>query len=177
MSNSKIISNNLQLDHHNKYENGFQGNEHWTQAITAIHQRLSLIEALLLSRESKKTKQNVAANTEAEKIPFASHDGVEFISPVDIVQCRANGNYTGITLADGRQLLQSNTLKEIQKRLPKKIFIRVHKSHLINRHFIKKYVRTDGHYIVLESGEKIPIARLRLKNFIIKMNLDTKFDH
>jgi hypothetical protein len=174
MANTHSVNKYLEI-HSLQLKEQLSGDSKLSSILSQMHKRLALIEALLLSNESKmstqKEEDSKKEDLHHEKIPFPNQDGIEFISPKEIIHCRANGNYTDIILTDGRVLLQSITLKEIQSRLPERQFIRVHKTHLVNRRNIKKYYRSDGHYLVLDTEEKIPIARLRLKPFLKKMKL------
>jgi two-component system LytT family response regulator len=56
-------------------------------------------------------------------------------------------------------VVSSKTLKEIELVLLTSSFIRVHKSHLINLNFIKKYIKGDGGMLVLNDDSMIPVSR------------------
>jgi len=38
-------------------------------------------------------------------------------------------------------------------------FIRCHQSHLVNKAFIKSWVRESGQFLLLQNGTEIPISR------------------
>ncbi|MFN5982030.1 MAG: LytR/AlgR family response regulator transcription factor, partial [Fluviicola sp.] len=71
----------------------------------------------------------------------------------------ADSNYTEIHLTNGKKVVSSKTLKEIELVLLTSSFIRVHKSHLINLNFIKKYIKGDGGMLVLNDDSMIPVSR------------------
>ncbi len=151
------------------------GDTELTSLLYQIRKRLARIEAYLLAEVE--TEQHIPANAtellphEEHKVAFLSLEGVDFVLPGDIVQCRARGNYTDIELTNGNHLLQSSTLKEIQGRLPDTLFLRVHQSHLVNRKYIRKYIRAHGHYLQLDNGARVPIARSRVKDFLCAMGV------
>jgi len=62
----------------------------------------------------------------------------------------------------------TKTLKEFDKLLTDYNFERVHQSHLINFRQIKEFVKTDGGYIVMHDGSKIPVS-VRKRPHVIKL--------
>ncbi len=97
------------------------------------------------------------------KISVPISDGYEFIEVKKIEYCQSQSNYTKIILSDGDKLLISKTLKEIDKTLAPFFFIRVHQSYLINPNHLKKYHRRGGNYLVMQSGQEIPVSSQRQK--------------
>ncbi|MEO6039162.1 MAG: LytTR family DNA-binding domain-containing protein, partial [Saprospiraceae bacterium] len=45
-------------------------------------------------------------------------------------------------------------------------FVRVHKSHIVNMNYMKTYVKGEGGYLVLESGETVEVARRKKSTLI-----------
>ncbi|MFK7809698.1 MAG: LytR/AlgR family response regulator transcription factor [Saprospiraceae bacterium] len=97
----------------------------------------------------------------AQKIALPQSDHVEFVKVEDIIRCKGEKNYTWFYLVDGRKLLVSQTLKEYVSLLEDSHFFRVHQSHLVNLHQVKKYSRRDGGYVVTTDETQIPVARNR----------------
>ena len=62
----------------------------------------------------------------------------------------------------------TKTLKEFDKLLSEQGFLRVHQSHLINSNQIKEFVKTDGGFIVMHDGAKIPVS-VRKRASVVKM--------
>ncbi len=48
-------------------------------------------------------------------------------------------------------------------------FFRVHKSHLVNLNFMKKYVKGEGGYLIMQDGSEIEVARRRKTAFLEKL--------
>lgn len=93
------------------------------------------------------------------KIAVAVTDGSEFIETNNILYCQGQNNYTFLYLNDNRKLVISKTLKDFEKLLDKYFFLRIHKSFLINPNHIKKYIKSDGGYLVMQNEKSIPVSK------------------
>ena len=107
-----------------------------------------------------------------QRIALSSGDGLIFIPTNDIVYCEAESNYTTVVLVGGKKVVVSKVLKEIDEALSGPDFFRVHSSFLINLNHIKKFVRVDGGYIVMDNDATINISRSRRQEF---MEMFSKF--
>ena len=90
---------------------------------------------------------------------------IEFIDINSIIYCQAEGFYTTFHLENQNDILVSKNLKEYEKLLPDN-FIRIHKSFLINKNKIKKIIRSEGGYIVMDNQKTVPIGQK--KEYFIK---------
>ncbi|MCB9081525.1 MAG: response regulator transcription factor [Lewinellaceae bacterium] len=114
--------------------------------------------------------QNMRAGSmEGHKICLSTAEGVEFLPAKEILFCEANGSYTKFHLADGRLLIVSKNLKEYENLLLDHRFMRVHNSFLINLNEVKKYVRADGGYIVMNNDKMVSISPSRRDDFLKAM--------
>ncbi|RKJ14103.1 LytTR family transcriptional regulator, partial [Butyricicoccus sp. 1XD8-22] len=61
---------------------------------------------------------------------------------------------------NGDQYKTNVTLKELETRLPN-IFLRIHRSYIINIHFIKKITRdlASNFVVVLKDGSELPVSQ------------------
>jgi two-component system LytT family response regulator len=103
------------------------------------------------------------------KIAIASREELEFVPIEEILRCEAEANYTHIFLLSGRKMLASKTLKEFEILLEEFHFIRIHQSHLINKAFVRKLLKNDGGYVVMENGDQLPISRTRKDDVMEKL--------
>ena len=99
-----------------------------------------------------------------EMIALPVNNGYELYQQKEIIRCEADSNYCTIYLESGHKILISKSLKVIQELLDQRFF-RVHQSHLINIHFLKKYDKSDGGAAILNDGSSIPISRLKKAEF------------
>ena len=97
-------------------------------------------------------------------IVIPSTDGLEFIKIKDIIHCEGVDGYTKVYLNDKTSLLSSNSIGHFNKMLSKNNFYLIHKSHLINLDFLKKYLN-EG-YVILSNNTKIPVSRNRKADFV-----------
>jgi two-component system LytT family response regulator len=136
------------------------------------------VEKLKAAVEKAKTKVNsqsmkqrlevLQQNFQCEgfsKIALPVSDGLLFIEVSNISMLQAEGAYTHVFLADGTKILVSKKLKFFEDLLTKRrIFFRIHRSHLINLNFIKKYSRLET-YIEMDNGISMPVSKERKKDF------------
>lgn len=85
----------------------------------------------------------------------------QVVSSDQIINIEANGNYSKVYLLNNVQYLVSKSIKEYEKVLPEKWFIRVHSSHIINLQHIKNYIKNRNGTLVMLNGLEIPIASSR----------------
>jgi two-component system LytT family response regulator len=100
------------------------------------------------------------------RIALTTADGLLFVPTADILYCVAESNYTQVVLGSGRKILVSRTLGDIDDTLSGDAFFRVHSSYLINIDHIRKFVRADGGYLIMEDDAQIPLARSRRQEFM-----------
>jgi two-component system, LytTR family, response regulator len=112
---------------------------------------------------------NLSSGSGRRKICLATADSVEFINVNDIIYCEANGSYTNFHFIGGRQLLVSKHLKEYENLLMECNFMRVHNSYLINLGEVKKFVKSDGGYIVMNNDITITISQKKREEFMERM--------
>lgn len=122
--------------------------------------------------ESYKSKlDNLIHNEESpkdfHKVVFSTSEGMHIIEIAKIIRCEADDYYTKIHVENRKLIMVSKTLKEVESLLKGNNFIRNHKSHLVNLNYIKTYVKSDGGYLILNNGEKIPVSR-RKKDLLAK---------
>jgi two-component system, LytTR family, response regulator len=103
----------------------------------------------------------------SNKIAIPSLEGFTFLNLEDIVTCEAESNYTKFHLTNGKDLLVSRTLGDVEETLEGKGFFRIHKQFLINLNHIMKYVKGDGGYVVMSNNQTVSIARSRRDDFVL----------
>lgn len=106
------------------------------------------------------------ASDSPKKIVVPTSDGMHVLRLSEIVRLESSSNYTVFHLNNEKSLLASKTLKEFDSILSGYNFQRIHKSHLVNMNYLKRYVQTDGGYLVLEDGTKIPVANRKKEQLL-----------
>ncbi len=119
------------------------------KAINQIQPNTKQYEVLQETLKTTKTPQKISLNTQ-EKIIVVSLD--------DIIRCESDNNYTIFYLSNGEKILVAKTLKTYADLLKDSGFIRVHQSHLVNKKFIKEFIKSDGGYLLLTNKKTIPVS-------------------
>ncbi|WP_428662210.1 LytR/AlgR family response regulator transcription factor [Runella sp.] len=83
------------------------------------------------------------------------------IDPQNIIYLSAQGNYTLFHLKDGEQIITSLSLSVYVPLLEKHGFMRIHKSYLLNLHYLKQCRIHHYFSLTLPTGQILEIARRR----------------
>ena len=103
------------------------------------------------------------------KMSISALDGVYFVNIRDIVRFEAEDNYTHIYLHSGERITASKTIKAYEDLLAPFNFYRVHKRHVINLNYMRKFVKGDGGYLIMDDDIKIEVSRRRRPAFMEQM--------
>ena len=86
-----------------------------------------------------------------------------FISADDVLCLQGEGNYTFLHTRDRKRYLVSKSLKEFEKTLDGSIFLRVHKSYIVNVAYVQRSVFSKERQVRLADGREVAISRRRMK--------------
>jgi two-component system LytT family response regulator len=106
-----------------------------------------------------------------EKMSIAALDGIHFVKIRDIVRFEAEDNYTHIFLHGGGRITASKTIKAYEDMLTPFNFYRVHKRHVINMNYMKKFVKGDGGYLIMDDDVRIEVSRRRRPAFMTQLRV------
>ncbi|HRI34305.1 MAG TPA: LytTR family DNA-binding domain-containing protein [Saprospiraceae bacterium] len=118
----------------------------------------------LLMRNLNQNKQ------EDFSISLSTLDGIEFVPIKSIIHMEANGPYTHFYFKDRPTLMISKNLKEYELMLADHGFYRVHNSHLINLSEVKKIIKSDGGYAIMNDDTSIAISPKKKDELMFLMN-------
>ncbi len=104
-----------------------------------------------------------------EKLSISAVDGIYFVHIRDVLRLEAEDNYTHIFLKDGERITASRTIKWYEELLEPMNFYRVHKRHVINLNYMRKFVKGDGGYLIMDDGMNIEVSRRRRPAFMEQM--------
>jgi two-component system, LytTR family, response regulator len=65
--------------------------------------------------------------------------GIEIINTANLIRIEAISNYSKLFFADGSTVVVAKVLKWFVEKLPAAQFLRSHRKHIVNIHFIHKY--------------------------------------
>lgn len=112
--------------------------------------------------------ENMKTQNMPKKIIIPSSEGLHIVNVSDILRCESSSNYTEFIMREGKNLLASKTLKEFDIMLSDYNFERIHKSHLVNMDCVKRYIHSDGGYLIMEDDSRIPVAN-RKKEYLMSL--------
>lgn len=115
--------------------------------------------------------QNIRQSSNEQKIALPLREGYEFVEVSSIIYCHAEGAYTKVFIREKRPMLISRTLGDVAELLPTEIFQRIHHSTLVNVTYISQFLRSDGGYIVLKSGERLSVSKTKKDLLMARLGL------
>ncbi|MDD3744831.1 MAG: LytTR family DNA-binding domain-containing protein [Lentimicrobiaceae bacterium] len=108
----------------------------------------------------------VGSGSRFSRIAFPTLTGYQLENYHTITHCLAEENYTRLFTVDGRQLVVAKNLGALEESLPDTLFFRIHKSCLVNLNYVKNYSRYQRHYVILEDGTELDVAKRRIDEFV-----------
>jgi two-component system LytT family response regulator len=120
----------------------------------AIHKVIELV-----ARESgKATKAATSDPQQRQTLRIPSMEGARFIPMDDILRLEAEGSYTAIHTRRER-FVSSYNLKHFEEHLDPSVFMRIHRSHVINSRQVKAAYGLNGQAVELNDGTRLSVAR------------------
>jgi two-component system, LytTR family, response regulator len=93
-------------------------------------------------------------------------NGLQRILVASIIRVEARSNYSKLYFSSGHCLVVAKVLRWFEQRLPAAQFIRLHRTHLVNKDFICRYVNGTGGRIVLLDGLQLDVSKRRKQQFL-----------
>jgi two-component system LytT family response regulator len=115
---------------------------------------------LPINREAKPKKQTISNDI----ISVPSETGFDIVPINKIQRCEAINATTHIFMDDGKKLVSSYNLGKFSDLLIDKGFYVVHRSHIVNLSFVKKYLRSGS--IIMNDSTEIPLSKTNRQEFI-----------
>lgn len=137
------------------------------EAITKVDHKLNDSGNLHIENLLRNIKKSAAQ----QKIALPYKEGYEFVEVSHIIYCQAEGAYTKVFLDNRKYILVSKTLGDIEELLPADIFQRIHHSTVVNLGFITHFVRSDGGYVKLQTGEQLPVSKSKKEGLMERLGL------
>lgn len=115
--------------------------------------------------------RNIRQPSSQQKIALPYKDGYEFIEVSNIIYCQAEGAYTKVFLPNKKYILVSRSLGDIEELLPPDMFQRIHHSTVVNLNYISHFVRSDGGYVKLQTGEQLTVSKSKKEIVMERLGL------
>lgn len=116
-----------------------------------------------------------AQNRKIDRLVLHTIEGVYFLPIEEVLRLESSGNYTTIETIKGKRITVSCSLGTFEhlttSKCTSELFFRIHQSHIIRTSKVRQLLKeSDGYFVVLENGDKIPVARRRKDAFMAVMN-------
>lgn len=135
-------------------------------AVNKVQQQLH--NQQLLNRNRIIMENSRESNPGRQQVILPTVDGFDVVRMEEIIRLKGNGNFTDVYLTSGHKKMVCRFLKHFAEILAPP-FIRVHKSHIINIHFVKSYHKGNGGYVCLNDGSEVEVSpaykEILLKSF------------
>ncbi|MBA2250297.1 MAG: response regulator transcription factor [Chitinophagaceae bacterium] len=128
------------------------------------HKQNVQLENLIRLLEKKQDK-------EEHRLVLPTSRETRFVPTQQIIRCESSNNYTTFYLESGEKLMVSKPIYEYEELLSDYGFVRCHQSHIINKKFIKSWMKEEGGYLLLQDNTHLPISKQKrefLRNSLSK---------
>lgn len=102
-------------------------------------------------------------------ISLPTSEGIEYIPLNQIIRLEAKGPYTTFFMKNGNSLMICKNLKEYELLLTEHGFFRLHNSYIVNMKEVKKMIKADGGYAVMNDDSMIAISPKKKEEFLLLM--------
>jgi len=140
----------------------------------AVDKVLARLQSKIESPQQLETKnENIKKFTNStkeavelvERLFVKTGTKIDVVSVDDIIKIEAQDDYVEIHTAKSKYL-KNDTMTYLEKVLPSKIFVRVHRSHIINLNFINKIEKygKESYIVKLNDGSTVNVSKSRIKD-------------
>lgn len=103
------------------------------------------------------------------RLPLADKKGIHYFMPGEIIRLEANNVYTTLYFESHPPFVVSKVLKIYEELLKPYGFVRTHRSHLVNKQFIR-CVTSDT--IIMQDASIAELSRRNKKNIVQQLNIE-----
>lgn len=99
-----------------------------------------------------------------ERLFIKTGSRIDVVPIGDIVHIEAEDDYVEI-VTEAKKYLKKETMNYLEQSLPKDVFIRVHRSSIINVNYIQKLERygKESYLVILKDGGRVNVSKSRVK--------------
>ncbi len=100
-----------------------------------------------------------------DKLPVLRNQKTYFVDIADVVSVSADGHYTTVQSKDNEYHFCSHSLSRVEEVLDPQVFLRVHRSHIVNLNHVESFERQHDKGLVFmcgDEGSPIPVSRTNI---------------
>ena len=102
-----------------------------------------------------------------KRLAVPTLEGLIMINTGDLLYCESNSAYCKLFFINqGKPMVISKILKEVEEVLQGDDFCRIHNSYVINMRFVERYIRGEGGEVIMSGGIHLPVSRSRKQAFL-----------
>ena len=105
-------------------------------------------------------------NKQEHQIVLPRLDGFEVVKVKDVIRIQANDNFSDFHLIDGSHRVICRSLKHYEELLLEFGFQRVHKSHVVNIQYIKRYIKGKGGQLIMIDDACVEVSQSRKQQLL-----------
>ena len=100
-----------------------------------------------------------------DKLPVQKNQKTLFVELADIVSVTADGHYTKVRTSNSEDHFCNYSLSRVEEKLDPGVFLRVHRSHIVNLDHVKSFERhhDKGLISMLCDDHVIPVSRTNME--------------
>ena len=145
--------------------------EHAVQAfdVGAVDYLLKPVDDARLAKGLERARQSLdhgasppegGAPAKTSKLAIATHDGASLVNPSDVTHATFDGALVTVHTA-ARSILTDDTLQDLEAKLPKGPFERVHRRAIVNLEHVDRLESVDsgGYVACLSTGNRVDVSR------------------
>jgi DNA-binding LytR/AlgR family response regulator len=144
-----------------------QGVQQYVTKPFSVPELAARVESLARGRRRVAADAGIALEAEFRKLAVRKGGRTVLLAIEDIVLLSARNKSTYAHTYENQYLVDM-TLGELEEKLARESFTRVHRSYLVNLNKVKEILRIDGSYVVVSADRDethIPVARRQVRAF------------
>jgi two-component system, LytTR family, response regulator len=116
----------------------------------------------LLPEERHQAYQDLSGMVEDKirRIVVKTGNSIRILPLKEILYMEASDDYVSF-YTEGEKFVKTQTLKSLEKGLDGNQFVRIHRSYMVQVHFIHKIepYEKEGHVVILKNGKSLPVSK------------------
>ena len=142
--------------------------ERFDKALDKVFQKMSINNS---SKNISELKTHIKENTIIDKIVVKSNNNIHVIPLNEINYIESEDDYVMIHTLSGKHL-KHQTMKFYEEHLNKSMFIRIHRSYIVNLSQVNKIEKfgKDTYHVILKDGSTLKVSRSRYQELKLTLN-------
>jgi two-component system LytT family response regulator len=134
--------------------------------IDELKQAVEKVKALITAYAPELLLNKKSDSPQVQTLRIPSAEGVIFVYLENIIRVEAEGSYSHIYLDNRKHYMISDNLKSLSAYLELPVFVRIHRSHIINLKKIKSVISKQGIMVEMSDGSIIEVAKRNRADFM-----------